>query len=74
MLDGITCRLAGITVCRYWGVNIKLALQIIEMAPASYCVTYKTGADTGHQGEGKVIRRENNSAHRGISVPDHWRD
>lgn len=57
-----------------WGVNVKLALQIIEMAPATYRITYKTGANTGREGERKIIRRAHYPTHRGIRVSHHRRD
>lgn len=52
----------------------KLALQIIEMAPTTYCVTYKTGPYTRCQGERKIVRRAHYTAHRGIRVPGYRRD
>lgn len=58
---GCICRLLAHCV-RLTGF-VSLALTIIEMAPATYRVTYKTGADTGREGEGKVVRRENNAPH-----------
>lgn len=51
-----------------------LALKIIEMAPATYCVTYKAGTNSGSEGERKVVRRANNPTHRGICVSYHRRD
>lgn len=51
-----------------------LALKIIEMAPATYRVTYETGPNTGREGEGKVIRRAHYPSHGGIRVPGHRRD
>lgn len=58
-----------------WAMNVKkLALQIIEMAPATYRVTYKTGPDTGSQGERKIVRRAHYRPHRGIRVSRNRRD
>lgn len=50
------------------------ALNIIEMASAAYRVTYKTGPHTGREGEGEIVRRENNATHGGIRVSGHGRD
>lgn len=74
-MGGDQCRLAGILLYVHIGLRMsKLALQIIEMAPATYRVTYKTGPYTGRQGERKIVRRAHYCPHRGVRVPGHRRD
>lgn len=74
-MGGDQCRLAGILLYVHIGLRMsKLALQIIEMAPATYRVTYKTGPNTGRQGERKIVRRAHYSPHRGVRVPGNRRD
>lgn len=72
-VGGVQCRLVGgLFVQRV--VNVKLALQIIEMASSTYRVTYKTGAYTSGEGEGKIGWRAHYTTHRGVRLPVHRRD
>lgn len=65
----------GILLYVYKGLRMSnLALQIIEMAPATYRVTYKTGPNTGRQGERKIVRRAHYPPDRGVRVPGNRRD
>lgn len=76
MGDWYWCRFASVVVsCDVLsGLVCKLALQIIELAPATNRVAYKTGANTRREGKRETVKRENNIQSRGVCLPDDRRN